>query len=60
VIYTLLVGRRRRGLNPLDYVKDLFTRLPAANQRSGKSANPEKAGVLANQHSPIKPLFGRI
>jgi len=30
VIYTLLGSCRRHGLNPFDYRKDLFTRLPAA------------------------------
>src|SRR5882724_7052425 len=30
VIYTLLGSCRRHGINPFDYMKDLFTRLPAA------------------------------
>jgi hypothetical protein len=30
VIYTLLGSCRRHGINPFDYLKDLFTRLPAA------------------------------
>jgi len=30
VIYTLLGSCRRHGVNPYDYLKDLFTRLPAA------------------------------
>jgi transposase len=30
VIYTLLGSCRRQGLNPFEYLKDLFTRLPAA------------------------------
>jgi len=30
VIYTLLGSCRRQGVNPFDYLKDLFTRLPAA------------------------------
>ncbi len=29
VIYTLLGSCRRHGINPFDYLKDLFTRLPA-------------------------------
>ena len=29
VIYTLLGSCRRHGVNPFDYLKDLFTRLPA-------------------------------
>ena len=31
VIYTLPGSCRRHGLNPFDYLKDSFTRLPAAN-----------------------------
>jgi hypothetical protein len=30
VIYTLLGSCRRHGINPFDYLNDLFTRLPAA------------------------------
>jgi hypothetical protein len=30
VIYTLLGSCRRHGINPFDYLKDLFMRLPAA------------------------------
>jgi transposase len=30
VIYTLLGSCRRHGINPFDYLKELFTRLPAA------------------------------
>ena len=30
VIYTMLGSCRRHGVNPFDYLKDLFTRLPAA------------------------------
>jgi hypothetical protein len=30
VIYTLLGSCRRQGINPFDYLKDLFTRLPSA------------------------------
>lgn len=30
MIYTLLGSCRRHGVNPSDYLKDLFTRLPAA------------------------------
>jgi hypothetical protein len=30
VIYTLLGSCRRHGINPFDYLKDLFTRLASA------------------------------
>jgi hypothetical protein len=30
VVYTLLGSCRRHGINPFDYLKNLFTRLPTA------------------------------
>jgi len=36
VIYTLLGSCRRHGLNPFDYLQDLFTRLPSAKIREIK------------------------
>ena len=40
VIYTLLGSCRRHGLNPFDYLKDLFTRLPAAKITAIKQFTP--------------------
>ncbi len=40
VIYTLLGSCRRHGLNPFDYLKDLFTRLPAAKITEIKTFTP--------------------
>jgi transposase len=40
VIYTLLGSCRRCGLNPFDYLKDLFTRLPAAKITQIKEFTP--------------------
>ena len=40
VIYTLLGSCRRHGLNPFDYLKDLFTRLPAAKITEIKRFTP--------------------
>ena len=40
VIYTLLGGCRRHGINPFDYLKDLFTRLPAAKITQIKEFTP--------------------
>jgi transposase len=40
VIYTLLGSCRRHGLNPFDYLKDLFTRLPAAKIPQIKEFTP--------------------
>src|SRR2546426_338172 len=49
VIYTLLGSCGRHGLNPFDYLKDLFTRLPGAkiteiNQFTPKDWAKAKAG----------------
>jgi transposase len=51
VIYTLLGSCRRQGINPFDYLKDLFTRLPAAKITQIKEFTPA-ARVGANNNSP--------
>jgi transposase len=40
VIYTLLGSCRRHGVNPFDYLKDLFTRLPATKITEIKDFTP--------------------
>ena len=40
VIYTLLGSCRRHGVNPFDYLKDLFTRLPATKITEIKVCTP--------------------
>ena len=40
VIYTLLGSCRRHGINPFDYLKDLFTRLPSAKITQIKDFTP--------------------
>jgi len=40
VIYTLLGSCRRHGVNPFNYLKDLFTRLPAAKITQIKEFTP--------------------
>ena len=40
VIYTLLGSCRRQGVNPFDYLKDLFIRLPAAKITEIKQFTP--------------------
>ena len=40
MIYTLLGSCRRHGINPFDYLKDLFTRLPAAKITGIKQFTP--------------------
>jgi hypothetical protein len=44
VIYTLLGSCRRQGINPFDYLKDLFTRLPAAKITQIKEFMPAAWG----------------
>ncbi len=54
VIYTLLGSCRRHGLNPFDYLKDLFTRLPPAKITQIKQFTPATwAKVTAQQTTPI-------
>jgi transposase len=40
VIYTLLGSCRRQGINPFNYLKDLFTRLPAAKIKEIQQFTP--------------------
>jgi hypothetical protein len=40
VIYTLLGNCRRHGVNPFDYLKDLFTRVPAVKITQIKEFTP--------------------
>jgi len=40
VIYTLLGSCRRHGVNPFDYLEDLFARLPAAKITQIKEFTP--------------------
>ena len=53
VIYTLLGSCRRAGLNPFDYLKDLFTRLPAAKITEIKQFTP---AAWAKAHTQPKAL----
>ena len=50
VIYTLLGSCRRHGVNPFDYLKDLFTRLPAAKITEIKEFTPA-AWARANNNA---------
>lgn len=48
ILYTLLGSCRRHQINPFDYLKDLFTRLPAAKITQIKTFTPA-AWAKANQ-----------
>lgn len=41
VMYTLLGSCRRQGINPFDYLKDLFTRLPSSRITGIKQSRPQ-------------------
>jgi transposase len=53
IIYTLLGSCRRHGINPFEYLKDLFTRLPAAKITEIKQFTP---AAWAKAHSAHKAL----
>jgi len=55
VIYTLLGSCRRHGINPFDYLKDLFTRLPAAKITQIKDFTPA-AWAKAYATKPVVAL----
>jgi transposase len=53
VIYTLLGSCRRHGLNPFDYLKDLFTRLPAAKITEIKQFTPSQWAKAKAKDEPV-------
>jgi transposase len=55
VIYTLLGSCRRHGVNPFDYLKDLFTRLPSAKITEIKQFTP-RAWARAKAKEKLVPL----
>jgi transposase len=63
VIYTLLGSCRRHGINPFDYLKDLFTRLPMAKITQIKEFTPaawpkQKRNFLIRQLDFDNRAFG--
>ena len=56
VIYTLLGSCRRHGINPFEYLNDLFTRLPAAKITEIKEFTPAaRAKTEAKEKSLLRP-----
>jgi hypothetical protein len=53
VIYTLLGSCRRHGVNPFDYLKDLFTRLPAAKIAQIKEFMPAAWAATTAKQNPV-------
>jgi transposase len=63
VIYTLLGSCRRLGINPNDYLRDLFTRLPGALITEIKSFTPAelaKASARGREACSINPVVVQI
>jgi hypothetical protein len=53
ILYTLLGSCRRHNLNPFDYLKDLFTRLPAAKITEIKQFTPAAWAKAHAQHTAL-------
>ena len=53
VINTLLGSWRRQGINPFDYLKDLFTRLPSAKITQIKEFTPAAWAAIMAQQNPV-------
>ena len=41
ILYTIVESCRRRGLNPFDYLREVFTRLPSMTNWQVKNITPE-------------------
>ena len=41
ILYTIIECRRRRGINPFDYLRDVLTRLPYATNRTVAELTPD-------------------
>ena len=41
ILYTIVESCRRRGLNPFDYLRDVFTRLPSMTNWQVKNITPD-------------------
>jgi len=54
IIYTLLACCRRHGINPFDYLKDLFTRLPAAKITEIRQFTPKEWAKAHGIRQPLK------
>jgi transposase len=53
IIYTVIEACRRRGINPFEYLRDVFTRLPSMTNRQVKDITPE-AWAKARSGSGLK------
>ena len=52
ILYTLIESRRRRGLDPYAYLKDVLTRLPHMTNHQIHNVIPEAWGKATLQLQP--------
>lgn len=52
IVFTVIEACRRRGLDPFEYLRDLFTRMPAMAAKDYASLAPE---AWAKARTPAKP-----
>jgi len=60
VIYTLLGSCRRHGINPFDYLKDLFARLPAAKITQIREFTPAAWAKAKAKGKAVQALRGSL
>jgi transposase len=53
ILYTVIESCRRRGIDPLEYLRDVLTRLPSMTNWQIKDVTPE-AWAKAKQRSPLQ------
>src|SRR6266446_3199314 len=53
ILYTLVESCRRRGIDPMAYLREVFTRLPLLTNWQFKELTPE---AWQKNHRPRKPL----
>jgi transposase len=49
ILYTVIESCRRRGLDPYAYLRDVLTRLPAADQPPGAGIHPRQPGQIPSR-----------
>jgi transposase len=52
IVFTVIEACRRRGINPFDYLRDVFTRMPQMDAKDYASLAPE---AWLKQRTPAKP-----
>jgi hypothetical protein len=52
IMFTIIEACRRRGINPFEYLRDVFTRMPLMDAKEYVSLTPE---VWMKENQPAKP-----